>query len=400
MSNFGPGILVTAAFIGPGTVTVCILAGVKFGYSLLWAMLLSVAFCLVLQEMSARLGLVTQKGLGEVIGTLFTNKVLRWSIISLVFMAIFIGNAAYEAGNISGGVLGLEIVIPDTTITFWNLELNYLSPLIGLFAFGILISGNYKIIEKGLITLVIGMSLCFLGTVILLKPDLAAIFSGFVPHFNESQILAIVALIGTTVVPYNLFLHAAVIKEKWKNTTDIHFVRRDTIIAIVLGGLVSLAIIICGAALEGQEVSNATDLARSLEPLFGTNAKYIIALGLFAAGITSAITAPLATAYVVSGCLGWSPNLKAWRFRWIWILVLLSGVLFSSLGIKPILIIQFAQVANGIVLPFVAILLVWLMNQKEILGNYTNTLAQNVLAILVVCITLFLGARSIGLVFF
>ena len=399
LANFGPGILITAAFIGPGTVTVCTLAGVKFGYSLLWAMLLSILFCIVLQEMSARLGLVTQKGLSEVIGTLFTNKVLKWLVISLVFIAIFIGNSAYEAGNISGGVLGLEIWIPDAVLKLGEYKINYLSILIGTLAFLILFIGNYKVIEKGLISLVILMSLCFISTAILLKPDINAVLGGFVPRYDEEQLFMIVGLIGTTVVPYNLFLHSSVVKEKWKNVQDISFVRRDTVVAIILGGVVSLAIIICGAALSGQQVDNATDLAMSLEPLFGSNAKYIIALGLFAAGITSAITAPLATAYVVSGCMGWNPNLKDKKFRWVWMIVLLSGILFSSLSVKPILIIQFAQVANGIVLPLIAGLLLWLMNQKRILGDYTNSLSQNIIAIVVVCISLFLGVRSVWLVF-
>lgn len=106
--NIGPGPLVAAAFIGPGTVTVCTLAGVGFGFTLLWAMVLSIIATVVLQEMSARLGIITQKGLAEVILTEIHNPVFKVLTILLIFSAIVFGNAAYEAGNISGGVLGLE----------------------------------------------------------------------------------------------------------------------------------------------------------------------------------------------------------------------------------------------------------------------------------------------------
>ncbi|MEP2970554.1 Nramp family divalent metal transporter, partial [Nonlabens ulvanivorans] len=108
--NIGPGTLVAAAFIGPGTVTVCTLAGANYGYSLLWAMLLSVFATIVLQEMAARLGLITGKGLPEILHSTISNKIIRMAIIILVLAAIAVGNAAYEAGNISGGVLGLNII--------------------------------------------------------------------------------------------------------------------------------------------------------------------------------------------------------------------------------------------------------------------------------------------------
>jgi len=207
-------------------------------------------------------------------------------------------------------------------------------------------------------------------------------------------------LIGTTVVPYNLFLHAALAKEKWHHNSDLKFARKDTIIAVVLGGIVSMCIIISAAAIQTQDINNAADLAKGLEPLFGSFAKYFLAIGLFAAGITSAITAPLAAAYVASGCLGWKSNLKSKKFRAVWIFILVLGVLFSSLGIKSIEIIKFAQVANGILLPIIAGFLLWIMNKQSILGNLTNTKLQNVFGFIILAITIFLGLKSIFKVFY
>lgn len=400
LKNIGPGPLVAAAFIGPGTVTVCTLAGVNFGFALLWAMLLSILATVILQEMSARLGIIAQKGLSEVIRTEISNPVIRTMAIILILSAIVIGNAAYEAGNISGSVLGLETLIGNPTLNLGALKLNLLSLIIGVIAFIILYIGNYKILEKSLISLVILMSFSFLITAILTKPDVMEILKGlFVPTFSNESILTVIALVGTTVVPYNLFLHAALVKEKWKNDSDLKYARKDTIIAVVLGGIVSICIIVSAAAIKSTEVSNAVDLAKGLEPLFGNFSSYFLSIGLFAAGITSAITAPLAAAYVASGCLGWSTNMQSMRFKVVWMFILGLGVLFSSVGFKSIEIIKFAQVANGLLLPVIAGFLLWIMNRSSILGTYKNSQLQNVFGFLVLGLAIFLGIKSIMKVF-
>ncbi|MBJ2173041.1 Nramp family divalent metal transporter [Aureibaculum sp. A20] len=398
--NIGPGPLVAAAFIGPGTVTLCTIAGVHFGFALLWAMVLSIIATVTLQEMSARLGIITQKGLSEVIRTEIKNPIFRKIIIILVLSAIVIGNAAYEAGNISGSVLGLETVLKNHSLEIGSLHLNVFSLVIGLVAFLLLYVGNYKLLEKVLIALVTIMSIAFLITAILTKPDLSEIIKGiFIPKTPKGSLLTIVGLIGTTVVPYNLFLHASLVKEKWGRQSDLKYARKDTIIAVVLGGLVSMCIIISAAAIQHEEVNSAADLALGLEPLFGSYAKYFLAIGLFAAGITSTITAALAAAYVATGCLGWRTELKSPKFRAVWMFILFLGVLLSSLGIKPIEIIKFAQAANGMLLPVIAGFLLWIMNKKSVLGDFTNTKFQNGIGLIILAVTIFLGLKSIFKVF-
>ncbi|WP_431135599.1 Nramp family divalent metal transporter [Psychroserpens mesophilus] len=398
--NIGPGPLVAAAFIGPGTVTVCTLAGVNFSFALLWAMVLSVLATIVLQEMAARLGVVSQKGLSEVIRSQIHNPVLRILAIILILSAIVVGNAAYEAGNISGSILGLETLFGNQTIELGSLSLNLFSILIGIIAFILLYIGNYKVLEKALISLVVFMSLAFLITALMTRPDLAQVFKGlFIPKISNDSILTVIALVGTTVVPYNLFLHASLVKEKWKNERDLKFARKDTIVAVVLGGVVSMCIIISAAAINSSEINNAADLAKGLEPLFGNYASIFLSVGLFAAGITSAITAPLAAAYVASGCLGWSSNMKSKQFRLVWMLILGLGVLFSSIGFKSIEIIKFAQVANGLLLPVIAGFLLWVMNKSLLLGVHKNTVLQNVFGFAILTIAVFLGTKSILKVF-
>ena len=195
----------------------------------------------------------------------------------------------------------------------------------------VLYLGNYKVLERVLIALVFMMSIAFLITAIMTKPDIIAVLKGvIVPQFPEDSILIIIGLIGTTVVPYNLFLHASLVKEKWQNVKDLRFARIDTVLAVFLGGLVSMCIIIAAAAIPSNEINNAADLAKGLEPLFGEFSTYFLALGLFAGGITSAITAPLAAAFVCCGCLGWSSNMKSNAFRTVWMIILLLGVVLSS----------------------------------------------------------------------
>ncbi len=396
LKNIGPGVLISAAFIGPGTVTVCTLAGVKFGFALLWALLLSVIACIVLQEMAARLGIITQKGLSDSIRQEIKNPVIKWFSILLIFAAIVIGNAAYEAGNITGAVLGISAIAPAWTWEMGSFSLNMWSVLIGLIAFVLLAIGSYKVLERVFIGLVALMSVSFLITAVLTQPDILEILKGlFIPSTDAAGLLTVMALVGTTVVPYNLFLHASLVGEKWKGAENLKTARRELTWAIILGGAVSMAIIISAAAPDLEEVTTAADLAVGLRPLFGEYATWFIALGLLAAGITSSITAPLAAAYVVKGCLGWEKGLTSLRFKSVWAGILVLGVIFSSLQLKPVEIIQFAQVANGLLLPVIAMFLFWIVNRTAVMGKHRNSLKQNILGAAIIAITVFLGARSI-----
>ena len=394
--NRGPATLIAAAFIGPGTVTLCTIAGVNFGFDLLWAMLLSIFATIILQEMSARLGIISQKGLSEVIKQEIKNSFLNKIIIGLILSAIVIGNASYEAGNISGGILGLETIFGQSILKLGSFLINLMSILVGFIAFILLYIGNYKFLEKVLISFVLLMSFSFLITAIITKPNLLEIIHGlFIPSLPEQSLLTVIGLIGTTVVPYNLFLHASLVREKWKKNEDIKFAKKDTIIAILIGGLVSISIIISAATISLKEISNAADLALGLVPLYGNFAKYFLAIGLFSAGITSAITAPLAAAYVVKECFGWQANLKSKSFRAVWMTILILGVIFSSIGIKPIEIIKFAQIANGLLLPIITAILLWIMNKKSVLGSFTNSKIQNIFGFFIFFITVFFGIKTI-----
>mgnify|MGYP001186974745 FL=1 len=398
--NVGPGPLIAAAFIGPGTITLCTLIGVKYDLQLLWTIIISIFAVIVLQSMAVRIGIIGQKSIIEVIREEIKIPWIRSFVLILIFSAIMIGNTAYEAGNISGAALGLETLIGSFTLNQASFNLKIYPILIGFSATLLLWIGKYKILERSLIFLVVLMSLSFLFTAISTGPSLINIFSGL---FNFSiprgSLLGIIGIVGTTIVPYNLFLHTELVREKWSTKGDLSFALKDMVIAFVLGGIISMSVIITAAGVEAYEINNAADLAMGLAPVFGEGAKYLLSLGLFAAGITSSITAPLAAAYVVCGCFGWTTNFKSRAFQRSWAIVILFGTLLASTGLKFIIIIQFAQIANGILLPVIAAILLWIMNQAAWLGKSKNTVIQNLLGFSIIIISLFLSMRTLGSVF-
>lgn len=391
LKTMGPAAIVTAAFIGPGTVTTASLAGAGYGYTLLWAMVFSIFATIILQEMSARLGIVTRMGLGEALREQFENPLIKYISIFLVISAIGIGCAAYETGNILGGALGLQAIT--------GVSMNVWGPVMGIGAFILLYTGSYKLIEKVLVALVVLMSLTFITTAIIIKPDFGQILSGMlIPTVPKGSVFIVMALIGTTVVPYNLFLHASAVQERWRDSSGLGEARSDIFISIILGGLISIAVIITASAAffgTGIGIKSAGDMAKQLEPLLGQWAKYFFAFGLFSAGLSSAITAPLAAAYATAGALGWERNFKDKKFKAVWMLVLVIGIVFSAMGFKPLSAIIFAQAANGILLPIVAIFLLYVMNNKKRLGDFVNTRLTNVLGSIVVLVAIGLGVRSI-----
>lgn len=400
---FGPSTLVAAAFIGPGTVTVCTLAGVRSGYMLLWALLFSVIATIVLQEMTGRLGIITRKGFGEAIREQLGNPIIKTMGILLVFSAIVIGNIAYEGGNISGAVLGWEefFISLDITVNGFNVRLTPV--VIGAIAFWLLFSGNFKRIVNVMTLLVGVMSIVFVTTAIVIQPDVSAIIRGlFIPTASPDEFLTVIALIGTTVVPYNLFLHASTVQERYSHFSQLSDMRVENAVGIILGGVISMCVVITSAAASDgslTEVKSASDMALQLEPLLGNWARTFMGIGLFAAGITSAVTAPLAAAYASKGLFGWNDGLKDLKFRVIWILVLTIGVFFSAISFNPVQLIEFAQIANGITLPVIAVFLLYIMNKPMLLGTNRNSSRQNIFGVIVILVALLVGLRSLNSVF-
>ncbi len=387
--DIGPGALIAAAFIGPGTVTLCTIAGASFGYSLIWAIILSIFSTIVLQEMSLRIGLITKMNLAEVIRINIKSKFINRLFLVLIICSILIGNAAYEAGNITGASLGISAILNSESI-------NYIPIFIGLIAFIILYQGNYKILERFLVLLVLIMSISFFITAIMTKPNFESLLNGILsPELNSNNIMVVLGLVGTTVVPYNLFLHSSLVSEKWGSSNKLKVARFESFFSILIGGLISLSIIITAASVNNKDVNGVIDLAKGLEPLYGKFAIYFLGIGLFASGITSSITAPLAAAYVAKSCFDWDDSLKSQKFRAIWIIILFSGVIASMVELNPIEIIKFAQFSNSLLLPIIAIILLWLINNKSIISQRYRYKFQNILGSVIFILSIILGAKGL-----
>jgi len=268
----------------------------------------------------------------------------------------------------------------------------------GLFAALLLWTGSYRLVERVLVALVVVMSVVFVATAIVSFPPPGELLRGlFVPTLpaDPDALFVAVGLIGTTVVPYNLFLHAAAVRERWAGPADLGTARLDLTVSIVLGGVVSMAIVVTSAMTQGGATpTGAAEMAVQLEPLLGRWARVFFATGLLAAGLSSAITAPLAAAYATAGALGWPRDLRSARFRLVWLTVVATGIGFGAAGVRPVQAIVFAQVANGVLLPAIAVFLLLGVNDRRWMGDHANGWAMNVLGAAVVLVALGLGIRA------
>ncbi len=392
--GFGPGLLVTAAFVGPGTVATASTAGAGFGYALIWALAFSVMATVILQEMSVRQAIITGNGLATTLRSALHGRWIGRMAIVLVIAAVGLGNAAYESGNIAGAALALES-ISSVGGERWAL-------LIGALAAGLLFLPAYRHLEAVLIALVLVMSVIFVISALLLGPDWQALFRGPTrPSLPVGALTTVIALIGTTVVPYNLFLQANAARDRWAGAPDryaaLRAARLDTVLSVTLGGIITLAVVSTSAVTFFVRAAPFAPerLSAQLEPVLGPAGPMVFAAGLFAAGLTSAVTAPLAAAYAVCGALGFDDHLRGRAFRCVALAVIATGTFFAATGSRPLTLIVVAQATNGLLLPLVAAALLWLMNQDGVLGEAANRWPSNLLGAAVVLVTLALGSNKL-----
>jgi Mn2+/Fe2+ NRAMP family transporter len=277
--------------------------------------------------------------------------------------------------------------------------------------FGLLLSNRYRIVEGVLISLVAIMSLVFISLMLVAGLDFESLFAGLTLEeglFNNFTLL--LAIIGTTIVPYNLFLHAGMSAKDTQErlSSDDHGVALDNgtdkaesnvglFASIGLGGLVTFAVMSSAATafFATGLVMDKSNIASQLEPLLGQYASLFFALGLFAAGLTSAITAPLAASYAISGLFSWRAELSDWRFKGVSLAIIAIGVLVSVSGAKPFAIIVLAQGANALLLPVSAILLLIVCNNKSMMKDAKNSTLNNLFAVVVVLTVLLLASYKL-----
>lgn len=371
----GTSSLVVAAFIGPGTVLTCASAGVDFGYDLGWVLVFATGTAFVLQSLTAGTGILAGRGLGEAIRVELGDSRLRWGVTALVVLGLWVGCAAFELGNLMGAAAGVQALLANGTSGGGvEVDARWVAAALAAGA-GLVLLLDLRVIVRVFSMLVVAMSALFLASLALAPVDWAAALRGLVvPAIPPGSAVRVVALVGTTVVTYNLFLHPSTARRHWADAPDRRAAWRSELRGMALflpiGGLTSFAILAAGATLhETGGVSKAGDVAAfadMLEPVAGDAARWCFGLGLLAAGLTSAITAPLAAAAGVCELFGWEQGAERRHYRLVWGSVLGTGLVLALTGLSPLPAIIAAQAANGVLLPFVGAFVLWLTVRQDV----------------------------------
>ena len=378
--------VIAAAFIGPGTVTTCGAAGARFGTTLLWALTFSGVACFTLQEAAARVTAVSGATLAEAIRHRATSRLARSVSVVLITGAILVGCAAYEAGNLLGAVTGVRLAVgsADAVWPWW-----VLTAAAGM----LLATGTADAVARSMGALVAVMATAFLATALRIAPQLPAIASGAaVPRIPDGADLVVLGLVGTTVVPYNVFLGSGLARGQ-----SLAEVRFGLAVAIGLGVVVSMAVAVVGTA-AGTPFTFA-GLAGTLGERLGGWATTAFAIGLAGAGLSSAVTAPLAAAVTAAGLFGRTAagrlGERGSHYRAVWAAVLVTGLAFGLAGFRPVPLILAVQALNGVLLPFVAAFLLLVVNDRGIMGDRVNGAVANLAAGGTVMVSIALGAWGV-----
>ena len=369
--------IISAAFIGPGTVTTAVKAGSQFRLGLLWAVVFSTAACIVLQEMAARITIASGKNFGQTIAFKFGKKyglILQYITGGVVIA----GCAAYEAGNILGAVSGLRLLT--------GVSLPLLTLFITTAAFLMLWFGRSSRLSSIMITLVLLMGIGFFIMAVAQPVTIVELTQSMLPSVPAGSELLIIGLIGTTIVPYNLFLGSGI-----SHGQSIRTMRTGLAVSVTLGGLVTATILIAGTAVN--QFSSFADLAASFRMHGSSYGAGALALGLFAAGFSSTVTAPYAAAVIAETVF----DIKNKNtLRLFWILVLLTGFVFGMTDVRPVPVILAVQSLNGFILPLLVIILILVVNDVRIVGaEHRPGRWYNALLWLVFAIVLIIGLNNV-----
>jgi Mn2+/Fe2+ NRAMP family transporter len=375
----GPGFITASVDNDAGGIAIYSLAGAQFGYSLLWTMIPIAIALVVVQEMAARMGAVTGKGLSDLIREEFGFRVTFFLMLALVVTNL--GNVVAEFAGVASSLelfgVSRYIVVPTAAVVVWLL----------------VVKGTYKSVEKIFLT-ASAFYICYIIAGLLAHPDWNAAFAGTVSRppttaiQNYSYVFMLTGLVGTTIAPWMQFYLQASIVEKGITARQYRASRWDVILGCLFAALVAWFIIVaCAATLYvagHTEINDASDAAQALRPLAGEYAYLLFAAGLFNASLFAASILPISTAYAVCEGLGFESGLdkefhEAPVFYWLYTLLIVIGAGVLLIPRMPLFhVMAVSQVVNGIVLPFVLVFMLLLTNDKELMGEHANSRAYNV----------------------
>lgn len=393
LAVMGPGIITANVDNDAGGIATYSLAGAHFGYTLIWSFIPITFALIVVQEMCARMAVVTGKGLADLIRENFGVKVTFY-----LMLVLFVVNLTNVMAEFAGVAASLEI---------FHISKFFSVPIAGFFVWMLVVKGTYKSVEK------IFLFACFFYIAYVIsgfiaRPDWNDVFAQTISpkfDFDLNYSVMLVGIIGTTIAPWMQFYLQSSIVEKGITVEDYKHVRLDVVGGCILAPAVAFFIVVaCAATLfnAGIEIESAKDAALALRPLAGNYATWLFAFGLFNASIFAASVLPLSTAYCICEGMGWDAGVdkrfeEAPQFFLLYAAMIIVGAGVVLIPKFPLLkIMYFSQVGNGILLPFILIYMLILINNKDIMGEFTNGKFFNMIAIFTVVIVIILTLVMVG----
>lgn len=392
----GPGIITSNVDNDAGGIATYSLAGAEFGLSLLWTLLPITLVLIIIQEMCARMGVVSGKGLSDLIRERFGARITFY-----LMLILFLTNLGNTVSEFAGVAASLEIFGVSKYISV---------PLGAAFVWWLVVKGNYKSVEKAFLFACL-FYLSYIISGFMGKPDWGEVRSAFLTpriDFDFSFLTMTVALVGTTIAPWMQFYLQSSVVDKGLKAADYQYARMDVIFGSLTVNVVAFFIImLCAITLfpAGIKIEDAKDAALALAPLAGEYCSWLFAFGLLNASLFAASILPLSTAYTVCEAFGWEASLnrkfiEAPQFYGLYSLTILLGAGIILLPDIPLIsIMYYSQVANGLLLPFILIFMLLLINDRKIMGNYVNGPVMNVISwftvIILTCLSLAMAVASL-----
>ncbi len=373
----GPGIITSNVDNDAGGITTYSLAGAQFGLKLIWSLIPIMIALIVIQEMGSRMGVVTGKGLSDLIREKFGAKITFYLMVGM-----FLTNMGNVISEFAGVAAGMEVFGVNKFISV---------PVSALLVWWMVVKGTYKSVEKAFLVACV-FYISYIITGVIVKPDWENVLQQFLKpqlSLNPPEMTMVIGLVGTTIAPWMQFYLQASIVEKGIKIEDYKFARFDVVLGSVIVHIVAFFIIlVCAETLfkNGIRIETAKDAALSLKPLAGKYCTYLFAFGLVNASLFAASILPLSTTYLICEGLGWEVGIdkkfvEAPQFYGFYSLMIFLGagiILYPNLPLIPIM--YFSQVINGMVLPFVLIFMLLLINDKKLMMGYTNGPIFNIIA--------------------
>ncbi len=375
LAILGPGIITGSVDNDAGGITTYSVAGALYGYNLLWTMIPAFLVLVVVQEMNARMGIVSGKGLADLIRENAGVKITFFIFVGLLIADI--GNTTTEFAGIAGSMQVFDVS-------------KYISvPISAVLVWWLVVKGTYKISER-IFLVFSAFLLVYVVSAIIGKPHWTEISHAMIKpdiQYNKDYLVIVIGIIGTTIAPWMQFYMQSAVIEKGLKITEYKFTLWDVIIGSLITVIVAFFIIVaCASTLHENKIviNEAKDAAMALKPIAGNLASVTFAFGLFIASIFSATILPVATAFYVCEAFGFEAGVdKKWKeapqFYWLFTAIIIIGAAIILIPNAPLILITlWSQVANGVLLPVVLICMILIVNNKEVMGDYVNNRLQNI----------------------